>query len=99
LDSKTEENNKYIHIEISNKIFFEQLKGKREKSKLAYLKLSNEQCDKWKKSWKSIMKSKNITIQFMFQILNSSPISKLRKGREMFQMLEKVNFFGNCHYV
>jgi len=45
LDSKNEENNKYIHIEISNKIFSEQLKGKREKSKLAYLKLSNEQME------------------------------------------------------
>jgi hypothetical protein len=45
LDSKNEENNKYMHIEISNKIFFEQLKRKREKSKLAYLKLSNEQME------------------------------------------------------
>jgi hypothetical protein len=52
LDSKIEENNKYIHIEISNKIFFEQLKDKREKSKLAYLKWKVEQCDKSKESWK-----------------------------------------------
>jgi hypothetical protein len=39
------------------------------------------------------MKLNNLTIEFMFQILNSSPISKLRKGREMFEMLGKGQFF------
>jgi hypothetical protein len=46
-----------------------------------------------RKGWKSIMKLNNLTIEFMFQILNSSPISKLRKGREMFEMLGKGQFF------
>lgn len=93
LDSKTKKIvNKYI-LKSQIKYILNNLKVKRKKSKLAYLKLSNEQCHKWKESWKSIMQLNNITIQFMLRILNSSPISKLRKRSRDVSNAWKGQFF------